>query len=113
TRFSHTSPNGVPRAALLVTWLAVGVIVSLGNLAELFVLSSLAVVTQYLLVALALARIGWRRELGLTPARAWSAAPTILVSIALLTAATSREWLVAAGFLAVGLLLKRTISKAD
>jgi basic amino acid/polyamine antiporter, APA family len=107
TRFSLTSPNGVPRAALFMTWLAVAVIVSLGSLAELFVLSSLAVVTQYLLVALALARIGWRRELGLTPARAWSAAPTIVVSVVLLGAATSREWIVAVGFLAAGLALRR------
>ena len=111
TRFSNTSAKGVPRAALLVTWLLVGVIVSLGDLAELFLLSSLAVVTQYLLVAFALARIGWRRELGLTPARAWSAAPTIVVSGALLTAATGREWIVAAGFLAAGLLLKRQMPR--
>ncbi len=107
TRFSGMSEAGVPRAALLVTFLLVGAIVSLGDLAELFVLSSLAVVTQYLLVALALARIGWRRELGLSPARAWSAAPTIVVSVALLTAARGREWIVAAGFLAVGLIVKR------
>ncbi len=110
TRFSHTSRSGVPRAALFVTWLVVGAIVSLGSLAELFVLSSLAVVTQYLLVAFALARIGWRRELGLTPARAWSAAPTVVVSLALMTAATSREWIVALGFLVVGFVLKRIVA---
>ena len=52
------SPRGVPLRALAVTWVVVSLVVSLGELGELFVLSSIAVLLQFGTSALALAGAG-------------------------------------------------------
>ena len=54
------SASGVPLRALAVTWLVVATIVSLGELGELFVLSSIAVLMQFGTSALALLVLAWR-----------------------------------------------------
>ncbi len=97
TRFGRESPRGVPLAALATTWLLVTFLISLGSLGQLLALSSLSVVMQYLLVALALLKFGLRHEHDLRPRDAWSAIPTILVALVLVSGAERGEWAVAAG----------------
>jgi amino acid transporter len=104
----RVSAKGVPTRALAVTWLVVATIVSLGELGELFALSSIAVLTQFGTSALALVVLAWRRERGLVPLQAWPALPTLAVAGALVaTGATGREGLVAAGAFVLGLGLLR------
>jgi amino acid transporter len=104
----RTSVSAVPVRALAVTWAVVAVIVSLGELAELFALSSIAVLMQFGTSALALLVLAMRRERGLVPLQAWPAIPTLVVAAALVVSgATAREGLVAAGALLAGLLLLR------
>jgi APA family basic amino acid/polyamine antiporter len=104
----RTSPNGVPLRAVAVTWVVVVTIASQGELGELFALSSIAVLTQFGTSALALLVLAGRRERGLVPLRGWPAVPTLAVAAALVvTGATAREGLVAAGAVLLGLGLLR------
>jgi len=104
----RTSPSGVPMRALGVTWLVVAGIVSLGELGELFALSSIAVLMQFGTSALALLVLALRRQRGLRPLQAWPAIPTLAVAAALVaTGATVREGLVAAGAVVLGFALLR------
>jgi amino acid transporter len=104
TRFG-VEKNGVPRMALATTWLLVAIIISLGSLGELLALSSLSVVMQYLLVALALIKFAVRGERDLTFREAWPAIPTVLVAIALVSGAELKEWAVAAGSIALSCVI--------
>jgi len=102
------SAAGVPTRALGVTWAVVATVVSLGELGELFALSSIAVLAQFVTSALALLVLGARRERGLELRDAWPAAPTLAVAAVLVVAgASGREALVAAGALLLGLGLLR------
>jgi basic amino acid/polyamine antiporter, APA family len=102
----RTSPSGVPMRALGVTWVVVAVIVSLGELGELFALSSIAVLMQFGTSALALIVLALRRERGLRPRQAWPAIPTLAVAAALVASgATVLEAQVAAGALVLGFAL--------
>jgi APA family basic amino acid/polyamine antiporter len=102
----RTSPSGVPMRALGVTWLIVAAIVSLGELGELFALSSIAVLMQFGTSALALLVLALRRERGLRPHQAWPAIPTLAVAAALVASgATVLEARVAAGALVLGFAL--------
>lgn len=94
--------QGVPRRALLVTTVLVLVLVSLGGSADLFALSSLAVVIQYLSAALAFLWIGqgWRKLLAIAAA---------IVSLVIASGASKREVIVAAGGLLLGVVIKLTI----
>lgn len=104
----RSSPAGVPTRALGVTWAVVAAIVSLGELGELFALSSIAVLMQFGTSALALLVLAARREHGLEPLRAWPAVPTLAVAAALVVSgATAREAVVAAGAIVIGLGLLR------
>ncbi len=104
----RSSAIGVPVRALGVTWVVVAAIVSLGELGELFALSSIAVLMQFGTSALALLVLAFRRERGLDPSRAWPAVPTLAVAAALVVSgATAREALVAAGAVLLGLGLLR------
>jgi amino acid transporter len=99
------SADGVPRRALLATWLFVALVVTMGDLGELFALSSLGVLMQYGVTAAALVALSFRRERGLRPRDAWSAPLTLAVALALaLFGATAREAIVALGAVAVGLV---------
>jgi len=103
----RVSAKGVPTRALAVTWVVVSALVSLGDLGELFALSSIAVLTQFGTSALALLVLAARRDRGLVPRQAWPAVPTLAVAAVLVASgATAREALVAAGavLLGVGLL---------
>lgn len=100
--------RGVPLRALVVTALLVGTLVGLGELGELFALSSIAVLMQYGVSAAALLALAIRRRLGLRPRDAWPVLPTFAVALALVGfGATAREGLLAAGTVLVGLGLLR------
>ncbi len=106
TRFADER-RGVSRRALALSWALVMLLVlALGELGELFVLSSLAVVVQFLVIALALMQLARTRQFGLRPRDAWSALPTIAVAVVLWTAATPREWLIAAALVVAGMTFR-------
>lgn len=101
----------VPLRALGVTWLLVMILVlALGELGELFALSSLAVVVQFLVIALSLAALARSRQFGLRPRDAWSAVPTVAVACVLWTAATAREWLIAGALAAFGVVFRYVLA---
>jgi amino acid transporter len=104
----RVSEKGVPMRGLAVTWLVVAVTVSLGELGELFALSSIAVLMQFGVSAAALLFLARRHQRGLAPRDAWSALPTLAVAVALVAfGATAREALVALAAVLVGLGLLR------
>ncbi len=105
SRFARQSKGGVPLLALAVTWAAATALVSMGSLGELLVLSSISVVIQYLIVALSLAYFAFKRQRGLRPSQSWSAFPTVLVALVLLSGAEAKEWIVAAGAMTVGVIV--------
>jgi len=104
--FEKTASNGVPLRALFVTWLLVVGLLQNGSLSEFFALSSIAVLAQYGVTALSLLALGRRHEQGLSPRDAWSALPTIAITVALVSGAQMREAAVAGGALVLGLLLR-------
>jgi amino acid transporter len=98
--------DGVPRRALIVTWVLVGAFVAVGELGELFALSSLAVLMQFGVTAAALIALAGRRERGLRPRDAWPAPLTLVVAFTLAGfGATAREGVVAVGVVVVGLVV--------
>jgi amino acid transporter len=106
--FDATSPRGVPLRAVALTALLVSAIVGLSELAQLFALSSIAVLTQYGVSAAALVVLARRRRHGLRPLDAWPAAPTLLLAAVLVAfGASPREAMVAGVALAAGVLLLR------
>ncbi len=108
------SAGGVPLRALAVTWLVVGTLVSLGDLGQLFALSSIAVLAQFGTSALALLVLARRGERGLGARDAWPAVPTLAVALVLVaTGATAREGLVAGVACLLGLGLMRVSRRRD
>src|SRR5688572_3273378 len=103
--------RGVARRALAVTWLAVTILVQLGTRGELFALSSVAVLSQFVVTAAALGALAWRRERGLLRWHLALALPAALVALTLVGAASKREALVAVAVL-LGGLIGRTIVRA-
>jgi amino acid transporter len=102
------SPAGVPVRALAVTWGLVLLFVNLGDLSELFALSSIAVLMQYGVTAAALAALSWRRERGLRPPHALLAVPTLMLGLTLVAfGATLREAATTALTVVAGLVLLR------
>ena len=100
--------DGVPRRALAVTWALVAAFVAVGELGELFALSSLAVLMQFGVTAAALLALALRRERGLQPRDAWPAPLTLAVAFTLAGfGATVREGLVAVGTVVVGIVVLR------
>ena len=98
----QVNPRGVPSAALLATLLAVVLLGSLESLESLFVLSSSAVLVQYVAASASLIWLSLRRAHGLTPRYV---APALLALGAVTLLASSieaRELVVLAAFLAVG-----------
>lgn len=98
---AHES-RGVPVIALAVTTGAVLVLVSSASLAGLFVLSSLAVLLQYAVSAVALFRLAARRERSLGRLDQVLSPLTLLSIAALAHAAKLAELLILTGVLAVG-----------
>ncbi len=98
----------VPQRALWLTVGAVVVMVSLSSrITELFVLSSLAVLSQYSVVLASLAVLAWRGSHGLTRRHLWPV-PLSLLGIALAAqGAEARELLVAAAVIVAGEGIRR------
>jgi amino acid transporter len=99
-------PRHVPLRALGVTWLLVSVLVQAGSRNELFALSSVAVLAQFVVTAFALGALAWRKERGLTRAHLALALPAAVVGTALASGASRREAVVAGAALLLGVLLR-------
>jgi amino acid transporter len=99
---SRESGRGVPLGALAWTTALVSALLALGSLGELLVLSSVAVLAQYGMTALALLRLAAKGERGLRLRDAWAAPLALAATGALVSGASRREALVAAGALALG-----------
>jgi amino acid transporter len=98
--------RGVARRALLVTWALVTLLIQGGGRGELFALSSIAVLGQYIVTAAALLALALRRRRGLGRRHAALAVPAGAVALALVAGASTREAVVAAAALAGGLALR-------
>jgi amino acid transporter len=98
--------RGVPVRALGVTTLGVVLLVSSSSLSELFVLSSLAVLTQYSVSAIALFRLAGRRERGLGRLDRWLAPASLLAVLTLAQAARLAELGILLGILCAGFALQ-------
>jgi len=98
--------RGVARRALFVTWALVTLLIQAGGRGELFALSSIAVLSQYVVTAAALLALALRGRRGLGRRHAALAVPAGAVSLALVAGASPREAMVAATALAGGLVLR-------
>jgi amino acid transporter len=100
------APNGVPRRALLVTWVLVMIVIQAGELSELFALSALAVLTQFGVTAAALFALALRRERELKRLHALLAVPAFALGLYLAAqGATRNEGYASLAALLLGLLL--------
>jgi basic amino acid/polyamine antiporter, APA family len=104
-------PRGVAFRALLVTWALVTLLIQAGGRGELFALSSIAVLSQYLVTAAALMVLARRRQRGLTARHAVLAVPAGIVALVLAAGASPREALAAATALLVGLVMRAVIHR--
>ena len=103
--------RGVAVRALLVTWALVTLLIQAGGRGELFALSSIAVLSQYLVTAAALLALALRRQRGLSAGHAALAIPAGIVSLALAAGASRREAVVAASALLVGLVIRAVLRR--
>ena len=74
-----------------MTWALVTALIQAGGRAELFALSSIAVLSQYLVTAAALLALALRRQRGLTARHALLAVPAGLVALAIVAGASPRR----------------------
>ena len=102
-------PRGVAKRALFVTWALVTLLIQAGGRGELFALSSIAVLSQYLVTAAALLALALRRQRGLTARHAALAVPAGIVALALAAGASPREALTAGAALLVGLVMRAMV----
>jgi basic amino acid/polyamine antiporter, APA family len=100
------SARGVPLRALLVTWALVILLLQSGSRAELFALSSVAVLMQYGFTAASLGVLARRGERELSPRHALLALPALAVAFTLGAGASRREAVVAAAAVLLGLGLR-------
>jgi amino acid transporter len=98
--------RGVPRRALLVTLALVAALIATGSRAELFALSSVAVLSQYAFTSLSMMVLARRGERGLSRGHLALGIPSLLAALAIATGASRREWAVAAGALALGAVVR-------
>lgn len=97
--------SGTPRRALALTVVAVCALVLLGELSSLFVLSSIAVLSQYCAAALSLLQLMARRTLeSLRAYWVWGVL-SLITSLALVSYASWAELLTTLGVEALGLVL--------
>jgi amino acid transporter len=102
---ARTDARGVPHVALLLTLGAVVVLSLVESLESLFVLSSSAVLVQYVASAASLVRLSLRREYGLTPGAAIPALLSLGAVFSLSLAIDLRELLVLGALLSLGAVL--------
>jgi amino acid transporter len=108
-RFARTSARGVPLAALAVTTLLLVASLSFATLGRLFTLSSVSVVLQYAVVAIALVKLAFTRRLGLRPLHAVPAIATLGVAGVLLAVPGPEEWLSLALLAILGVVVYRPL----
>ena len=105
--FERISEKGVPLRALgLTVALVSSLLLAGGTLSEFFALSGTTVLMQYGATALSLLALARRRVRGFVPRDAWPALPALAVTLALVSGAQAREAAVAAGAIALGVLLR-------
>jgi basic amino acid/polyamine antiporter, APA family len=97
--------RGVPQRALWITAVVALVPLLAGSVAELFVLSSVAVLTQYAVSAAALVVLAVREKGGLRRRHLWPAPLALGAVVLVARAARTNELLVAGGVLAFGVVL--------
>jgi amino acid transporter len=103
--------RGVPRRALLVTWALVTLLIQTGGRSELFALSSIAVLSQYLVTSAALFALARRRERGLDARHMALAVPAGILSVCLAAGATASEARVAGIALVLGLVVRAALKR--
>jgi len=103
--------RGVPARALWITGGLVGGLIQLGTLEQLFALASIAVLTQYLSTAAALAWLGARAQRGLGRGDVVLGAAACLASLAVIAGASWGEVARGAAVLALGLVLRAAVSR--
>jgi len=111
-RIETVDERGVPSRALLITWALVTLLIQAGGRGELFALSSIAVLSQYLVTAAALLALALRRQRGLTTRHAILAVPAGIVAMAIAAGASPREAMVAAAALVAGLIIRAALHRA-
>jgi amino acid transporter len=97
--------RGVPQRALWITAGTLLIPLFLGSVAELFVLSSVAVLVQYGVSAAALVVLALKQQNGIQRWQLWPAPLAIGACVLVARAARPRELLVAFGMLAVGAMV--------
>lgn len=110
-RIEVVDERGVPPRALLLTWLLVTLLIQAGGRGELFALSSIAVLSQYLVTAAALLALAVRRQRGLGTRHAALAVPAGIVAMAIAAGASPREAMVAAAALVAGLVIRAVLHR--
>jgi amino acid transporter len=98
--------RNVPQQALAVTWLLVSVLVQAGSRSELFALSALSVLAQYVVTAVALGVLAWQGVRGLRRVHVLLAVPAAIVGLALASTASRREAVVGGIAHLLGALLR-------
>jgi APA family basic amino acid/polyamine antiporter len=102
---ARSSARDVPHYALLLTLVAVILLSSLESLESLFVLSSSAVLVQYVAASASLIRLSLRRDRGLSAVAGVPALLTLGAAFLLALAIDLRELMLLAGLLGIGVLV--------
>lgn len=109
------SKRAVPLRAFAITWAAVLVVTTAcflyGSIANLFALSTVSVLLQYGVTALALALLAQRRERGLSPKDAWPVPLVILACVWLAFGAEPIELLFVAVVVFAGFGLRASLRR--
>lgn len=104
------SQNGAPRRAFAISWGLVLVVVTAcflyGSIANLFALSSISVLLQYVVTAASLWVLARRREHGFAPRDAWPVPLVFVASLYLVAGAEAIELLLVAVVVAAGFGLR-------
>lgn len=104
------SQNGAPRRAFAISWVLVLVVVTAsflyGSIANLFALSSVSVLLQYVVTAASLWVLARRREQGFVPRDAWPVPLVFVASLYLVAGAEAIELLLVAVVVAAGFGLR-------
>jgi basic amino acid/polyamine antiporter, APA family len=101
-----SSRVGVPVGAQIVTWCLIVIIIQLGNMTQLFSLSSVSVLLQYLVSILALGRLTFQQKYGFVKKDGWITAPAFCSCVLIGFGAKSRELMIAVMALSIGLVLR-------
>jgi amino acid transporter len=102
---ARNNSRGVPGSAVAITFGAIALLASFESLESLFVLSSSAVLIQYVAASASLMRLSWRGEVGLARRDALPALLALFAIGLLARAVEPKELVVLGALLAAGLLV--------